>query len=278
MAVRGKSCLFDQAAHSHLLQTRPIRSIAIDACSPERGKLHGLIIALAALPGILLAAEDHTAAQTLDASPSTQAMPNGNHAGAWDRANLAFGGWCLLTIVLLLGFHRWRSIRQQQQTAAGESNQRGLQLTQVIHPNHDFIEGSAESLRPGSRSNSSRTQEKIADGGLDLQLLRFLSDGTAEGFVLQIDIYLKAFDADRQVAHVIFAKGDGKQIHRIAHRLVAHAGAVNFVPLVDLATTIQSAAAILTRKQLDQMVQEIDREFANLTNILDRLRASTARA
>jgi hypothetical protein len=119
---------------------------------------------------------------------------------------------------------------------------------------------------------------KPEDHGLDLQLLRFLGDGSAKGLGQQIHIYLMAFDSDRRAAHCIFAEGDAKKIHGIAHRLVAHAGAVHFIPLLDLATTAQSDAAALTREQLDQLLRDIDREFIRLTNILDGIRVSIERA
>jgi hypothetical protein len=183
--------------------------------------------------------------------------------------------------VSLLGFHRWRSIRQQQRRSQIKSEERALPPKQAPVPKKTTPDQDSSDDRwpPGSpRSIVLSAETKPADGGLDLQLLRFLSDGTAKGLGSQIDLYLEAVDSDRRAAHAIFAEGDAKKIYRIAHRLVAHGGTVQFVPLVDLASAIQSEAAILTREQLEQRLRDLDREFANLTIILNRYRASTERA
>jgi hypothetical protein len=197
--------------------------------------------------------------------------------GAWNRANLAFAGWCLFTIAALLGFHRWRTIRQQRRSR-GESDEPALQRKQAFDQKKSATDQAPSDDRwPPSPSppTVSSVETKPAEGGLDLQLLRFLSDGTAKGLGSQIELYLEALDSDRRAAHTIFAEGDPKKIHRIAHRLVAHAGTVQFMPLYALASAIQSEAAILTRKQLEQRLRDLDREFANLRNILNGFRAST---
>lgn len=265
---------------SFLLQSRTIRSVAVATCSSDRRNPLWLIIPLVTPQAGLLAASDRTTAQSLEVRPSTPPLRHDDQVGAWNRANLAFGGWCLLTIAALLGLHRWRSVRQQQRRSLVESEEQVLQRKPVRDTKPALVRDLLDDRwPPGSpHRTTSSAETNPSEGGLDFQLLRFLSDGTAKGFGLQIDIYLKAFDSDRQAAHVIFAEGDAKKIHRIAHRLVAHAGTIHFVPLVDLATTIQSNAAVLTREQLDQLLRDIDREFANLKSILDGFRASIERA
>jgi len=114
-------------------------------------------------------------------------------------------------------------------------------------------------------------------GEIDLTLLRHLSDDTTEGFHREIQRYLSAFELDLQEAHVIFADGERTQVHRIAHRLIAHSGAVHCEPLISLATTMQSEAANLPQEKLGALLRDFDREFALLRNKLDSLRASTAR-
>lgn len=112
---------------------------------------------------------------------------------------------------------------------------------------------------------------------LDLQLLRFLGKETPEGFCREIDRYIAVFDADRCRAHTLTG-GDAKSIHRMAHTLLSHARIVNCQPLAELATQMQTEAAVLDSAALKQNLQQIDREFALLRNKLETIRASTARA
>jgi HPt (histidine-containing phosphotransfer) domain-containing protein len=172
------------------------------------------------------------------------------------------GGCGLLLVAGVFGVVRWRR-RQRRKIRTGEQS----------------------TPRPGKATNSDSSitiakpfltsPPSPADTELDLQLLRYLSDGKAESLALQIQHYLAAFDSDRRLAHSIFAGGDRKQIHHIAHRLLAHAGAVKCEPLIELAATLQAEAAILDRKKLDELLQEFDREFADLRNKLESIRAST---
>jgi hypothetical protein len=206
-------------------------------------------------------------------------MPPSDATREWNRANLVFVAWGLLAIAALLGLGRWRTLRRRQQR---ETEKPGSPFGPDAATDDQTKETAGHSKKYGSGgSNNPVAQSAVSstpDNGLDLQLLRYLSEGTAEGFSTQIDIYLKAFNSDLRAARLIFAQGDQKKIHHIAHRLVAHAGAVSCIPLVDLATGVQSAAAALTPQQLDQAIRDIDREFAILTSKLDALRASTGPA
>jgi hypothetical protein len=228
--------------------------------------------------GATLRAQDPAIASTIEV-PAVHPSGTGGSDSVWHRANLAFGGWCLVAIALLLGVHRWRLIRGKQREEASAVDKKPALAGQPNDARYILSRDSPSTLSVELPDVSLQRAAPICgDRGLDLQLLRFLGDGTASGFRLQIDIYLKAFDSDRRLAHSIFAEGNARKIHGIAHRLVAHAGAVHFIPLVDLATTAQTNAATLNREQLDQLLREIDREFVNLTNILDAIRVSTERA
>jgi hypothetical protein len=125
-------------------------------------------------------------------------------------------------------------------------------------------------------STSARSVTFTSDE-IDLQLLRELGDDTPAGLNREIERYLAAFDADRQLARALVGSGDHKRIHQIGHRLLGHSGAVHYQPLMDLAGIIQSEAAVLDSAGLDRLLRDFDREFVALRNKLDALRASTAR-
>jgi hypothetical protein len=129
----------------------------------------------------------------------------------------------------------------------------------------------------GAEQKTSSYSEPVSIPSIDpdVRLLRHLSDGTAEGFSDQVQLYLTAFNADRLLAHSILESGDRKKMHRIAHHLVAHAGAVNAVVLIELATTLQAEAAFLPPREMSLLLQKIDREFFELRNKLESLRAWT---
>jgi hypothetical protein len=117
-----------------------------------------------------------------------------------------------------------------------------------------------------------------APADVDLQLLRQLGDETNKGLAREIERFLNAFDADRRLAHLVVANGDYKRVHQIGHRLLGHACAVHYEPLMELAEALQSQAALLDSAELNKLMQEFDRRFDTLRNKLAAPRASTARA
>jgi signal transduction histidine kinase/CheY-like chemotaxis protein/HPt (histidine-containing phosphotransfer) domain-containing protein len=114
--------------------------------------------------------------------------------------------------------------------------------------------------------------------GVELQLLRFLSDESAEGLAGQVKRYLESFDADRKAAREIIAAGDAQEIHRIAHRLGGHAGMVKFEPLMTLARELQASAAIADPAKLSELLAEFDREFDHLKSKLESIQTLTGLA
>ena len=112
---------------------------------------------------------------------------------------------------------------------------------------------------------------------LDLKLLIFLSDRASGGLVAQIDRYLVAADSDREGAHAAVASRDSRRILQQAHRLLAHADAVKYEPLAELAARLQSEAAAMGDEHLRSLLGQIDQAFAGLRNKLDSIRASTGR-
>lgn len=183
---------------------------------------------------------------------------------------------CLFAIIGMLCAIRWRmSIRR-------ESNppKRGLEeeCTRTISTETRFFPQPGLSTKPvalNPQAPHGTAPASNADGELDLQLLRFLSDELPGGLSRQIDLYLAAFNSDRSRARTIFATRDRKEIHRLAHRFIAHAGAVHCIPLHTIATTLQSRSALLQSNEFDQLMSEFDREFVILTKKLDALRVST---
>ncbi|HYD82474.1 MAG TPA: response regulator, partial [Opitutus sp.] len=122
------------------------------------------------------------------------------------------------------------------------------------------------------------TAAPVPTAEFDLQMLRFLADETPDGLRTQIDRYVASFDADREAAHGIVAAGDAKEIHRIAHRLVGHASAIKYEPLVRLARELQAHAATDDPARLRRLLGEFDAEFRALRKKLDSTRVSTAPA
>jgi signal transduction histidine kinase/CheY-like chemotaxis protein/ligand-binding sensor domain-containing protein/HPt (histidine-containing phosphotransfer) domain-containing protein len=108
--------------------------------------------------------------------------------------------------------------------------------------------------------------------GIDLQMLRFLADESADGLGGQIDRYLASFEADYRSAREIIANGDGKEIHRIAHRLVSHASMVKAEPLTSIARELQANSGAADADKIWRLYDEFEREFAALRGKLDLAR------
>jgi hypothetical protein len=190
-------------------------------------------------------------------------------------AGIAFA--CLVVIVVLY------AIRRRLRTSPGDtltdarekSDTTSAAPAGLADPSVDF---SDEAVGLKLESCAPLTTSSKAERELDLQLLRFLSEETSGGLSRQIDLYLSAFESDRCRARAIFATRDPRQIHRLAHRLIAHAAAVHCVPLHTLASTMQAESAQLRPREFEQLMTAFDREFAVLRKRLDALRGSTGLA
>lgn len=114
--------------------------------------------------------------------------------------------------------------------------------------------------------------------GIDLQLLWFMSDENAAALPAQIERYIAAFEGELQLTHAAVLSRAPREIHRSAHRLVAHSAATNYKPLHQLATKLQSEAATLNADQLDRLMSDVELRFAELKKTLRAIRLSTERA
>lgn len=111
--------------------------------------------------------------------------------------------------------------------------------------------------------------------GVDLKLLWFMSDEKSEALPAQIERYIAAFETDLVLTHAAVLSRDATQIHGGAHRLVAHAAAVNYEPLRLLANKLQAEASSLRSDQLDELMQDFDLQFAKLRMTLAAIQPST---
>jgi signal transduction histidine kinase/CheY-like chemotaxis protein/HPt (histidine-containing phosphotransfer) domain-containing protein len=132
----------------------------------------------------------------------------------------------------------------------------------------------AASVVVGTAMGAPPPTPAAASGEIDLQMLRFLADGSPAGLAVQIDRYLEAFAADRQRLEELLARGENAELHRVAHRLVSHASAVRYDPLVGLARALQANAASPDRAVLHQLHVEFEAEYARFRSKLDSLRSS----
>lgn len=132
------------------------------------------------------------------------------------------------------------------------------------------------SLRPAASTKRLEPVKEQAPpiAGIDLRVLKFLAQESAEGLGKQIDRYLGFFESDRSVARKVIAGGNVREIHRIAHRLAGHASMVNFQPLVSLASELQTHATGGNPAKLRELLAEFDREFASFRSKLESFRAS----
>ncbi|MEO7597693.1 MAG: ATP-binding protein [Opitutus sp.] len=119
------------------------------------------------------------------------------------------------------------------------------------------------------------TSPGVRGSDLDLQILQFLSDGTAEGLNVQIARYQSSFEADITSAHLISRGDDGGKIALIAHRLISHAAAIKCAPIVELAEKLQRHAHVLSPPERKQLLCAIEREFAVLKGKLGAIPIST---
>ncbi len=108
---------------------------------------------------------------------------------------------------------------------------------------------------------------------IDLKLLRFLAGEAPGGLTAQIDRFLEEFETDRGQARQLLAVGTPADLHRIAHRLVSHASAVGYEPLVRLAKELQAHAATADRGRLADLFAAFAAEFARFRSKLDSFRS-----
>ncbi|ACB77519.1 ATP-binding protein [Opitutus terrae] len=113
---------------------------------------------------------------------------------------------------------------------------------------------------------------------IDLQLLKLLGEDSEGGVPAQIDRYLAAFTAERDATDAAVRRGDAKEIHRAAHRMISHATMVKYEPLAQLASQLQAYAATAEPDRLTRLLAEFDAEFARFRSKLDSIRASLAPA
>lgn len=111
--------------------------------------------------------------------------------------------------------------------------------------------------------------------GMDLRLLWFMSDEKAEALPAEIERYIAAFETDLHSTHSAVSSHSAREIHRSAHRLIAHSAAINYEPLLHLATKLQSEASNLNADELDQLMSALDLRFAELKETLSAVRVST---
>jgi len=137
------------------------------------------------------------------------------------------------------------------------------------------LSGTSSTSGPGA---AAILEPPLAAEELDVRLLHFLADETGEGFAAQVARYLALFGADVQRARDVIRIGDQRQIHRAAHRLLAHASAINSTPLIRLASRIQEESAILGPDELADLFQAVEREFSVLQLRLRAFSAPSERA
>ena len=171
---------------------------------------------------------------------------------AWSLTDqfLLYCGWALLVAGGIFGVVLWRSKHQQVSRSAA---------------NPSIRVGQPPSRLPVLK-------------GIDLQLLWFMSDENAAALPAEIERYLGAFETDLRITPSAVSSRSSREIHRGAHRLVAHSAAINYEPLLHLATKLLSEAYTLSADQLDQLMSEVDLRFAELKKTLRAIRLSTERA
>jgi HPt (histidine-containing phosphotransfer) domain-containing protein len=162
---------------------------------------------------------------------------------------LLHGGWGLLVAGAILGVVLWRSKYRRRLRS------RTTQSVAVVRPS---------------------SSPPILDG-VDLRLLWFMSDENAEALPAEIERYIAAFEGDLQLTHAAVLSRSSRDIHRGAHRLVAHSAAINYEPLHQLATKLQSDASSLEADQLDRLIAEFDLRFGELKKTLRSIQFSTER-
>ena len=113
---------------------------------------------------------------------------------------------------------------------------------------------------------------------LDLKLLWFLGDQTVNGFRRHVELFLAAFAGDVRSAHSIIKAGEDREIHRIAHRLLAHAKAVKCEPLTQLAEALHAEPLALDAVRRATILAELDRAFDQLRSTFGSIQTSTTPA
>lgn len=189
----------------------------------------------------------------------------------WHEAKTMWGASALLLLGLVVWGFRLRTQPPRRRTALVIESENKAIPTSI--PSPETIRRDMAFL--ATLEGNSRCSAYL---DLDLRLLWFLGDETRTGLVDQIDRYIEAFCEDVKTAQAAIAGNDKRQIHSIAHRLVAHARAVKCGPLTYLAERLQAESAILSHVELVTISVELDREFSRLKNTLGELQISASRA
>ncbi len=115
-------------------------------------------------------------------------------------------------------------------------------------------------------------------GDIDMEMLRFLASESPGGLKGQIERYLKAFEADREMARSAIASLDRGEVARLAHRLLSHCSLVKHARMSRLASLLQNAAPTAARGRLEEIFADFDAEYQGFRYKLGSYRSSTAPA
>jgi CheY-like chemotaxis protein len=112
---------------------------------------------------------------------------------------------------------------------------------------------------------SMHVSPEIANTGVDVSLLEYISDGTGQGLSRQIELFLAALgDAEKQLDQAS-RSGDFKQLGEAAHGVLSHARLVGSAPLATAASALQNAANNGNREAFGSMLSRVRREVESLT-------------
>ena len=116
------------------------------------------------------------------------------------------------------------------------------------------------------------------ESGLDLEMLRFLGEGTAAGFREQTTRFTDAMFEDLRALEEAVAAGEPSEIHRTAHRLASHASMIKADALNRVTRDLQKLAGSDDSDKIRGLLAAAQRECAAVREKLESIRASLGSA
>lgn len=106
----------------------------------------------------------------------------------------------------------------------------------------DLSRPATNSPMPTPSAPSAAPEPEPASSGLDLGLLTYLSDGTADGFHAQVQRFLDTLAATQTELAAALAAGDFEQAKVYAHRINGQAKMVGYTPLAQATVAFEESA------------------------------------
>jgi HPt (histidine-containing phosphotransfer) domain-containing protein len=115
--------------------------------------------------------------------------------------------------------------------------------------------------------------QEMVNVELDMNLLTYLSDGTAEGVESQIQRFLATMDDTETAIGSAAAAQDFAQLAESAHHLLGQARLINRLTMIEATTRLEVAARSRNASACEQWLQRVRDEIEEVTEAMHHRRS-----